>query len=82
MEICRVFQLCLCGRVAPVTKDVTAVKTDSAVWAARIIDILDNLSHVEELASQLREQLRTDEMARQTHDNFYRECLGMFCVTK
>ena len=59
------------------TKEVAAVKTDSAVWAARIVNILDNLGYVEELAGQLKQQLRTDEMTRQSHDNFYRECLGI-----
>jgi len=63
---------------APVTKNVAAVKTDAAVWASRIIKILDNLSYVEELAGQLREDIRTDEMARQSHDNFYSQCLGTF----
>ena len=60
------------------TKNVAAVKTDAAVWASRIIKILDNLSYVEELAGQLREDFRTDEMARQSHDNFYSQCLGRF----
>ena len=62
----------------PVTKNVAAVKTDAAVWASRIIKILDNLGYVEELTGQLREDLRTDEMARQSHDNFYSQCLGRF----
>jgi len=62
---------------APVTRDVAAVKTDSAIWASRIVSILDNLSHVEQLAGQLKRNLRTDELTRQTHDNFYSECLGM-----
>jgi len=61
-----------------VTKNVAAVKTDAAVWASRIVNILDNLSYVEELAAQLRENLRTDEMTRQSHDNFYSQCLGTF----
>jgi len=63
-----------------VTKDVLAAKTDSAVWAERIVNILDNLSHVDELAAQLKEQLRTDEITRQSYDNFYSECLGI-CFT-
>ena len=62
----------------PVTKNVAAMKTDAAVWASRIIKILDNLGYVEELTGQLREDLRTDEMARQSHDNFYSQCLGRF----
>jgi len=61
-----------------VTKNVASVKTDAAVWASRIIKILDNLSYVEELAGQLREDLRTDEMARQSHDNFYSQCFSRF----
>jgi len=66
-----------CCLTAPVTKDVLAAKTDSAVWAARIVSILDNLSHVDDLAAQLKEQLRTDEITRQSYDNFYSECLGI-----
>ena len=60
---------------------MAAAKTDSAVWAARIVDILDNLSHVEQLADQLKQDLRTDEATRQSHDNFYSECLGIFHFT-
>jgi len=62
--------------IAPVTRDVAAVKTDATVWASRIVAILDNLEHVEQLAAQLKHDLRTDELTRQTHDNFYSECLG------
>jgi len=61
---------------APVTSDVAAVKTDSATWARRIVNIIDNLSHVEELADKLKDKLRMDEIIRQSHDNFYSECLG------
>jgi len=69
--------VCCCGRVAPVTRDVAAVKTDATIWASRVVSILDNLSHVEQLAGQLKHDLRTDELTRQTHDNFYSECLGI-----
>jgi len=65
------------GRVAPVTRDVAAAKTDAAVWASRIVNILDNLSYAEQLAGQLKEDLRTDEMTRQSYDNFYSHCLGI-----
>jgi len=65
---------------APVTKDVAALKTDSAVWAAQIVNILDNLSHVERLADRLKEDLRTDELTRQSYDNFYSECLGILSI--
>jgi len=64
---------------APVTRDVAAVKTDAAVWAGRIVDIIDNLSHVEQLAAELKQHIRTDEMTKQSYDNFYSECLGI-CV--
>ena len=64
------------------TKDVAALKTDAAVWAARIVKILDNLSYVEELAGKLREDLRTDRVTRQSHDNFYSQCLGIVtCIS-
>jgi len=63
-----------------VTQNVAAVKTDAAIWASRIVNILDNVEHVEELAAQLRENLRTDEISRQSHDNFYSQCLGIFVI--
>jgi len=70
------FSRCYVVLIAPVTRDTAAVKTDASVWASRIVSILDNLSHVEHLAGQLKHHLRTDELTRQTHDNFYAQCLG------
>ena len=57
---------------------VESAKMDSKFWQEKIVNMVKEIDRTERRALQLRQAIRQDEVAKETHDDFVAYILGKY----